>query len=107
MILNCIMHTPRDVLSVVHIHPTQGEIHVLDSSRLGTASCVAKHGYSPITGVDVLTPGTLHCVVRQHGVGRGGGGGGGGEGKNWASSFSAIELSGGGCNSPTSDAELL
>lgn len=47
------------------LYGTQGDIHVLDSSHLSTASCVAKHGYSAITGVDVLTPGTLHCVVRK------------------------------------------
>eukprot|EP00731_Ephydatia_muelleri_P020650 Em0013g377a len=42
---------------------SNGEIHVMDSTHLSTTSCAARHDYSPIIGVDVLRPGTSHCVT--------------------------------------------
>ena len=58
--------TYDNVLMMSRSH-IQGEIHVMDSTHLSTTSCAARHGYSPIIGVDVLRPGTSHCVVREVG----------------------------------------
>ena len=41
-----------------------GTIHVTDSAKLASVSCISKHLHSELIGVGMLSPGNEHCVVR-------------------------------------------
>lgn len=41
----------------------QATIHIADPLQLSACSLVSAHGYSPIVGLDVLSPGSENIVV--------------------------------------------
>lgn len=61
------MYIHAHILTLFAMH-VQAAIHIADPLCLTACSLLSAHGYSSIIGLDVLTPGSDHVVVRTSGV---------------------------------------